>query len=440
MHFRIQVWDSMGVKDKRSQGLRLALIFVAVGSMCASVQAQNYDNPGLGELPVISHPQDSKPLGIRAGGFMLHPGVQLAAEYNDNVFYTAENTQSDTAWHFRPYITAQSGWSRHSLNIRLAADVSRYQDYSFQDYEDYFLLINGRVDVRNRSFFSYTADYMNLHEGRNNRSAEQGITPTRYDLYGGSLGYDHTFNRLSIGVLGTWRRMDFDDTFSLEDGNIDNQDRDRDESSFSVRAGYQFQTDKQAFVSVVSNRVNYKEKYDRNGLDRTSDGYTVNGGLRFNITGLLSGDVFASYHDQSYDDPTLPDVTGWAGGAGLQWTPSRLTMVGASITSGVEATTYQYSSGYLRTLYSVRADHELMRNLQISGQVSYSVNDYQLTLDAPEGARSKDKIWMAGVGMTYFFNRWLFLSASYDYEKLTSNQDQDRYDANRFWLVLSLER
>ena len=48
--------------------------------------AQYYDSPGLGQKPVAAHPQDYKPLGVRAGGFMLHPGVQLAAEYTDNAF------------------------------------------------------------------------------------------------------------------------------------------------------------------------------------------------------------------------------------------------------------------------------------------------------------------------------------------------------------------
>jgi hypothetical protein len=88
----------------------------------------------------------------------------------------------------------------------------------------------------------------------------------------------------------------------------------------------------------------------------------------------------------------------------------------------------------------VRIDHELLRDLQISGQVSYAINDYQLVPDAPPDVLSEDKVWRAGVGMNYFFNRYVSLSASYEYEKRTANQAFDRYDANRFWLVLSFER
>jgi hypothetical protein len=413
---------------------------VLLACFSSVLKAQNYDNPGLGELAVTAHPQDYKPLGIRAGGFMLHPGVQLAAELNDNVFYTAEDELDDTIWHFRPYLTAQSNWSRHAFNVRLAADIARFDDFDTRDYEDYFLLINGRVDVLNRSYFSYSADYMRLHEDLNSRDAEQGREPTIYDLIGGSLGYDHTFNRFSVGGLVGLHNLDFDNAIALDGSVLDNQDRDRDERGAELRFGYQFQTDKQAFVRFGWNQRDYDQDLDRNGINRDSDGWAGHAGILFNITGVLDGDLFVSYHDESYDDPSLPNVNGWAGGAGLQWRPTLLTTVAGRITSGVQPTTLAASSGYFQTLYSLRVDHELLRNLQINAQVSYRDNDYELTADAPPDARTRDEIWQYGVGLNYFINRWLFVSAAYTHDSLSSNVPNDEYDVNRIWLTLSLER
>jgi hypothetical protein len=404
------------------------------------LEAQNYDNPSLGEQPVVVHPQDYKPLGIRAGGFMLHPGVQLAAEFNDNVFYTSEDELDDTVWHFRPYITAQSNWSRHAFNLRLAADVARHQDWDYRDYEDYFLLMQGRVDVRSRSYLTYSLDFMQLHEGLNNRAAKQGREPTIYDLYGGSLGYDHMFNRLSVGVLLNLRTLDYENTVDFDGTVIDNQDRNRDEWDATLRMGYQFQTDKQAFLSFAMHDVAYDQPLDRNDIGRDSDGWSANAGLAFNITGKLNGDVYATYHDRSYADPGLPGISGWGLGAGLQWMPTKLTSVGFRVASDVQPTTSQYSSGYLRRLYSVRVNHELLRGLQISGQVSYSDSDYELTADAPADSREQDELWQAGIGLTWFVNRWMFLSASYTHDRLTSNVPGDEYEVNRIWLTLSLER
>jgi len=415
----------------------ICMVFLSLPS---TLWAQSYDNPGLGQQPVTSHPQDFKPLGIRAGSFMLHPGVELAAEFNDNILYTQNFELNDTIYHIRPYFTAQSNWTSHSLNFRLAADFAIYDDYDFRNYQDYFALLDGRVDVASRGSFNYGLNYMQLHEDRNIRSAEQGIEPTVYSLSGGSLGYDHTFNRLSLGILLGYNSLDYDDNRNLEGDIIDNQDRSRDTGSLMLRAGYQFQTDKQAFLSVIFNDVDYKEKFDRNDLARDSDGYSINGGVSFSMTGVLAGDVFISYLDQNYDDPTLEDVNGWSGGLGLTWLPTTLTTVNARITSSIDQTTDQYSSGYLRTLYSLRVDHELLRNLQLMGMVSYTNNNYQLIDDAPENARDKDKYWSAAIGATYFFNRSVYLSVSYNYNDFSTNVPNDNFTANRFWLVLGLER
>ncbi len=430
----------MGRIKTKLQRVITTLICLILLPLSAVIEAQNYDAPGLGEMPVSSHPQDYKPLGVRAGSFMLHPGVHLAAEFNDNVFYTKENTQDDTIFHIRPYITAQSTWSRHSLNVRLAADFARYKDFGFRDYEDYFFLVNGKVDVKSQSFMTYGLDYMDLHESLNSRDSEQGVEPTRYNMTGGNLGYDHTFNRFSVGANYRLIRLDFDNAYGLDGEVIDNQDRDRDQNSLMLRAGYQFKTNMQAYVSYTGNKVEYDEQYDRNGFDRSGDGYTVNTGVSFTMTGKLNGNLFVSYLDRQYDDPTLPDTSGWTGGAGLVWTPTYLTKVAGSITGSIEETTNQYSSGFLRTLYTVRVDHELLRYLQLSGFVAYSDNDYQLIEGAPPDARSKDEVFRAGIGVNWFINRWMFLSASYDYEKLTTNVSGDGYDVNRLWLTLGFER
>ena len=415
----------------------LSMAFFAVSGV---VHAQYYDDPGLGQKPVATHPQDYKPLGIRAGSFMLHPGVQLAAEYTDNVFYTENNTVSDTIFHIRPYISAQSTWSRHSLNVSAAADFGLYADYDFRDYEDYFLSIDGRVDVKNRSYFSYGLDYMHLHESLGNRDAEQGIEPTVYDFYGGNIGYDHTFNRLSVGAMYTMAWLDYDNSVSATGEIIDNQDRNRREDSLLLRAGYQFKTDMQAFVSYTGYNIDYDQEIDAGGYERSGNGYTVNGGLQFNITGKLNGDVYASYHDRSYDDPTLPNVDGWAAGAGLQWNPTGLTSVYGRIDSGIEETTDQYSSGYFRTLYSLRVDHELTRFLQLSAFVSYFNNDYTQIPGAPPEAREYDNVWRNGIGVNWFINRWMYLNASYGWEQLKTNVPDDNYTVNRVWLILGFER
>ena len=164
---------------------------------------------------------------------------------------------------------------------------------------------------------------------------------------------------------------------------IDNQDQDRRGDIWTFNAGYQFQTDMQAFVTYAPYKIKYDENQDRNGYDRSGDGYTINGGVNFTMTGKLSGDVSAAYHDRTYNDPELPGISGWAAGAGLQWNPTYLTSVYGRIDSGIEETTNEFSSGYFRTLYSLRVDHDLTSFIQLNAFVSYSDNNYEQIPGAP---------------------------------------------------------
>jgi hypothetical protein len=131
--------------------------------------------------------------------------------------------------------------------------------------------------------------------------------------------------------------------------------------------------------------------------------------------------------DRSYDDPNLPGVDGWSMGAGLQWTPTYLTSVYGRIDSSIEETTSQYSSGYFRTLYSLRVDHELMRSLQLSAFVSFSDNDYTLVPDAPPDTRSYDKVWRSGIGANWLSIRFMYLNASYDWEQVKTMRQMTAY-------------
>ncbi|MFC1796293.1 outer membrane beta-barrel protein [Pseudomonadota bacterium] len=418
-------------------------ISVSLFALCGSVLAQNYDNPGLGQQPVISHPQDYKPLGVRAGAFMLHPGVQLGAQWTDNAFYANTDLKSDTIFHIRPYITAQSTWSRHSLNVRVAADFARYAKYSERDYEDYFLGISGRVDVKARSAFTYSLDYMNLHEGLNNRNSEQGIQPTRYDFYGGTVGYYHSFSRLNLSATFGMNWLDFDNVVGEDGDVIDNQDRDRKSTNLTLRVGYQAWIDKELFISYTGYTVDYAEEFDRNGYARSGDGYTINTGINLLMTERLQGDFFFSYYNRNFDDPRLPSNSGWrwilAGSAGVQWNPTDLTSVYGRISSSVQDTTDANATSFTNTLLSLRATHELLRNVQLNAFVSYAINDYEPIDPTLENTRTKDNVIRAGFGASWFINRYMYLNASYNYTTLDSSLPNDDFTTNTVWLLLGLE-
>jgi hypothetical protein len=243
-----------------------------------------------------------------------------------------------------------------------------------------------------------------------------------------------------VALTGSWQHLDFEDALGFDGEIIENQDRDRDRTNLSLRVGYQFKGNAQAWASYAANSTSYDQPIDRNGYARDGDGFQAGAGLAFLVTGKIDASIGAMYNERSYDDPSLPDASGWGGTGSLTWRATSLTTLTGSMSSSIEETTNQYSSGFLRNLYVLRGDHELTRSIQLNGFVSYSNNKYEMLPNAPEIARSRDQVYRGGIGLNWFINRWMFLNASYDYEKLKSNVPDDGYEVNRVWLTLGFER
>ncbi len=189
---------------------------------------------------------------------------------------------------------------------------------------------------------------------------------------------------------------------------IDNDDRDRVESSVTLRAGYEIVPEYEAFIRGEVNNQAYLKAVDDNGFSRDSNGYELVAGVAGDLTGVTFGDLFAGFREQRYDDDNLDTIGGITWGADITWNVTGLTTVHAGIVRRIEETTSGGSSGFFATRYSLSADHELLRNLLLNANVAFTQKDY-------EGIKREDQIYEAGVSARYLLNRNFYASASYKY-------------------------
>src|SRR5690606_7032108 len=90
---------------------------------------------------------------------------------------------------------------------------------------------------------------------------------------------------------------------------------------------------------------------------RDSNGSTIRAGSTFELTRLLTGELSAGYLTRSYEDPNLPELSGWLMDGVLVWTPTGLTTVRLTAKSNVEETTLFGVSGIFRRDFGVQVDH-----------------------------------------------------------------------------------
>ncbi len=370
-------------------------------------------------LPGSRSGNDYEPLGIRLGGFLLHPFFDIEYLNDDNVFARSDLIESDSITVFRPGFTLDSNWNNHELNIYADTALGRYSDLDSEDYDNWVLGARGRFDVDRDRRVNVGLELGGEKEDRASPDSVVGAaSPTDTDITIFSLDWFHNINRVYYRLGGQARELDFSNS------SADVEDRDRSYNTLFGEVGYEFSPGYSAFVRLESDTTDY-DILD-NGRNRDSDGQSFIAGVGFDLTKIIEGSVFAGYRDRNFDDAILNDISGGLIGGKLTWQATGLTAIKLDANRTIEETTVEGASGYYRTRFAVDAEHELYRNLILQAGVGIYDDDY-------EGSDRKDDGLNWHIGGSYISNRWLRIHLEYAHEDrdssaenvITSDYDRD---------------
>lgn len=355
-------------------------------------------------------------------------GVSVTEIYDDNIFATRNDRESDFITLVSPFLKAETQGESGSFRLDLGASVAWYEENETEDYQDYW----GGFELRSKAGSAVElfggGRISRLHEDRSSPEDVLGPEPTEYDDGEAFLGLQFGAGRTTTRLGATYERLDFhDDAAPFTPANHD--DRDRDLWSVGARASYALSQDRRIFVQGASDNRRYDEFLDDNGQHRDSDGYNAAVGLEFRSGLALSGEILAGYMDQEYDDPALKDVQTWDLGAQVRWRASPSTVVIGSLDRTLEETTLLDASSYLYTSLGGRVSHRARRDVVLGADLAVSRRDYQ-------GLNRYDDIIETGLGASWFFHPNVFLGLDYRFTDQNSNRAENDYDENRVFLRL----
>ncbi len=367
--------------------------------------------------------------GIRVGGFDFFPKASISFSYDDNIMSKDSGEISDliTEYAFSPVL--KSNWSLHFLKLSGDVKMGRYQDSGAENYLDYTLGIDGRYDFSKGFSASSKAKLVLGHEGRSSPDDANGIKPTDYKKTSFDGSIKKTINKASINGGVKIDIYDYDDVQSTT-GLVNNDDRDRSESSAHVRLGYQFSPDYEWFTRLEVNNRNYNDDIDDNGYNRDSNGYELTSGISFSITGITFGNAFLGYRRQSFKDSGLITAKGFSGGFDLTWNATTISTVKADFKRTVEETTSTGASGVFRNKLILSLDHELLRNMIVSNKLTLTKNDYV-------GIERSDDEMKYGFTIDYQLFRNLNTTFEYKYSWRQSDAAGSAYRKNVFMLKVT---
>ena len=394
---------------------------LALAAILPAAEAQAQE-PQRGQSVFERARPDYDPLGLRAGGFMVFPRIEIGEAYDDNIFAEDNDEEDDFITLVRPEVDVESNWGRHAVNLRTGAEAGFYLDNTDENFVDGFALVDGRIDVVRETFIFGDLGWRHRHEDRGSPDDVNGEEPTEYEVYSAGLGVFRGRGRISARVDGEVDRFDFHDVDATGGGEIDQDDRDRTHYTLSGRVGYEYLPDTEVFVRLTGRMRDYDEL--EGGLDRDSTGYAAVIGTDLDFTGKVTGEVYVGYQHTTYEDDALNDIDGLAAGGAVLWNITGLTSLRGFAEISTEETTQAGASGYLSGRMGASVEHELLRNVLLGAGLTLGRDDY-------EGIDRQDDIIIGNVSAKYLINRNFYAGAEFTHRTRTSDSP-DEYSQNIF--------
>lgn len=417
----------------KMQTMTSLVALAAVAGLSFGAAAQ--DSGELQSIYEKSRP-DYDAAGIRSGSFLFNPTIEGSGKYNSNIFArrkgataTSPGEVDDFIWQVKPGFSLNSDWSQNAFSLYADADIAKYTDNSREDYEDFNIGLNGRLDIQRDMSFNYGVRYSDTHEDRGAPDTN-GLQDelTTFETFAANVGFVRDQSIVSLAIDADYESLSFSNPDLIGGGTLNNRDRDREQYGASVRLGYEIDQYYEAFVRVAANRIEYDDSTLDGGPQRNSDGYEIVAGAAFDITGTSSGEFFGGYVKQSYDSNSLSNIDDFTFGASLLWNPTGLTSMRIGVTRLVQETVVAdqdangglaFASGILGTAYRVDLEHELQRNVLVTAGAGYTKNSYANVV-------REDEDYAATLGAKYLLNRNLSLNADYSWQyRDTTAQGQD---------------
>jgi len=369
--------------------------------------------------------------GIPLGGFRLFPSVGLGVFHNDNVFATSNFEQSDVATVVHPELKLTSESSRHRAAIGADADLARYSDFDGEDYDDFNIYALGGVEIGNGRVQAELR-HSDKHEERVSADDARGVQPTEFTIDKIAGAYTWKPGRWMAKVDAGYRKMEFDDTATLTTP-INNADRDRNSTGLGFRLAREMSPSYALYTEVQGKQIEYEQQFDRDGFERSSDGFSAVVGAVLDFSGQTFGEVFGGYLRRDFDDARFGTADGPTFGGKITWNATGLTTLMFSGSRRIDATTIVGASGIDTTEFGFQADHELFRSLVLNVDLSFANEDF-------EGIDRDDDLKRFLVGGKYFMNRYLNLEFGYIYrdrDTSPANSGGREFEMNQFFVRLA---
>ena len=385
------------------------------------------------------HPEYD-PIGLRLGDFFWFPHAALDESYNSNIFATTSRPTRDLITNLQPGFDLLSNFPRNTLNLHGTSALQFYAGQAAQNTQDGFVNVDGRLDVTAGSWLYANAavEHQHISYGspnspgspnslRSPNSPANIAQPVTYWDYAARAGYMQGGRRFSYQVDVGVVAAQYNAAQLVGGGVLPQSSQDAILSSAAFRASYELVPDYLGYMRFGGGLYNYWHAVANN-----SSSYRIDIGLQILPRHIIYGQAYVGYLVQNYTRSSLGSTASPDYGGRLIWNVTRLTTLTfdglrtfytGTPTVGGTTVTGSAGTGYLTSIITANADHELLRNLLFNLNASYENDSFQ-------GITRTDNVFTAGTGLKYIVNRNLFLGGSFSYNQRSSTAAGNSFTQN----------
>ena len=396
-----------------------ALICSAALLMAGQAMAQARDNYFARDRNV-SVRERARPgyqaLGLPLSSFILYPKVELGVQENSNIYGAPNHPTNDVIGVASPEVDLVSQWARNKLTVFARTSTHEYASHSGEDTTDWQFGGTGRLDLGDSTAnfggdYGYLAEPRTASVGQTNLATFTTIHPVEYYQSDANADLVHTFNRLQVQGGLTYLGQQFQNATNTLGQTVLENAFDNQRLALSAKAGYAMSPDTALYAAIGYNTIDYPNAsltLSPAGVSRNSSGETYDVGANFDLTQLLRGDVEVGYLHQEFSSGVYKPLDGFHALGKVEWFPTQLTTVTMTGARNVNPATVPGSPAVITAGVSGQVDHELLRNVILTGIARYEDDDYQ-------GIDRRDHISEFTISGDYLLNHNIGLHLAYDY-------------------------
>ncbi len=366
--------------------------------------------------------QHTKPDGLRAGNYLIFPFAGASVVFDDNIFRSDANKESDLRSESTAGVKFTSQLPRHLLDLSLDGKIVNYLENTDQDYAN----VRGKVDGALHFDHAHTLSVGILsaieHEERGEIFTPiSAAEPVRVFHNRAGAAFTRDVGRLYGTVSGQYESWNYDDVRSLGGPMVDQDARDSHVWSAQLRAGYRISP---GFDFV--GKVRAVRQFNRGDgvVDRDAVGYEALAGLAFEANPLLRFRVLGGYGFRDFDQSGLDSVATSLLEGHVQWLATQRTTFYASLKREIVDSVGEGGTGRIETSLFGRMEYEILNNLVATTDIEFRDADFI-------GLDRHDQTWSARLGLDYYLNRNWLLTLGYQHERRQSNEDDFDMTRNR---------